>query len=86
MTEPSGIKLLDGPLAPWANAYPLPWPLPDVILAFHVGNKVAVAGVEHEERAKAENITVYRYRKTWESKLPANSGMMRGATYSYVDD
>lgn len=85
--EICGIELLDGPLGPWKNGYPMEWPLPDEIVVFMNEGVVAVTTVGMEQRAKEEFGAAYRYRKVAESQLPRpTDGMMRGATYRIVDN
>lgn len=91
--EVCGVELVDGPLGPWKNAYPMDWPLPEVLIAFKVRGQVAITTVEYEAAAKkaSQDREAYRYRKVRESQLDdeaiekLNNNVMRGAVYEIVE-
>jgi hypothetical protein len=84
--EVCGIELVDGPLGPYKQAYPMDWPLPEEILAFEHEDKIAVTTVDHVTAVARLGKTAHRYRKIRQSSLPEPmEGVMRGAAYEVID-
>jgi hypothetical protein len=94
VSEHVGIALEGGPFDNWRQVYQLPWPPPDLLLAFQATpTDVALCPPEDALLVKMQfrEAEVALYRKISGSRLTdeqLRSGpldMIRGATYEWVD-